>query len=98
MEPAAHIRGRLGKVQFDAVRPVWVRPAAYWHGFCGGPERSSAVRFEVTPWSRHLARFACSWASHLSQTVQNAAQGLSLRTIKDAHVEGISVTEIKDEL
>jgi hypothetical protein len=30
--------------------------------------------------------------------VQNAAQGLSLRTIKDAHVEGISVTEIKDEL
>ena len=31
----------------------------------------------------------------LAETVQNAAQGLSLRTIKDAQVESVSVTDIK---
>jgi hypothetical protein len=39
-----------------------------------------------------------NYKKHLSETVQNAAQGLSLRTIKDAQVESVSVTEIKDEL
>ena len=34
----------------------------------------------------------------LKETVQNAAQGLSLHTIKDAHVESVSVAEIKAEL
>ena len=35
---------------------------------------------------------------HLKDTVQNAAQGLLLHTIKDAHVESVSVAEIKAEL
>jgi hypothetical protein len=39
-----------------------------------------------------------NYQKHLSETVQNAAQALSLRTIKDARVESVSVTEIKDEL
>jgi hypothetical protein len=34
------------------------------------------------------------YKKHLAETVQDAAQNLSLRTIKDAHVESISVTEI----
>ena len=34
----------------------------------------------------------------LKETVQNAAQGLLLHTIKDAHVESVSVAEIKAEL
>ena len=29
------------------------------------------------------------YQKHLSETVQNAAQGLSLRTIKDARVESV---------
>jgi len=39
-----------------------------------------------------------SYKKHLTETVQNAAQGLSLRTIKGARVESISVAEIKAEL
>ena len=39
-----------------------------------------------------------NYQKHLSDTVRNAAQGISLRTIKDARVESVSVTEIKDEL
>jgi hypothetical protein len=41
---------------------------------------------------------AQSYQKHLSDTVRNAAQGISLRTIKDSRVESVSVTEIKDEL
>ena len=41
---------------------------------------------------------AQSYQKHLKETVQNAAQGLSLHPIKDAHVESISVAEIKTEL
>jgi hypothetical protein len=32
---------------------------------------------------------------HLAETVQNAAQGLSLRTIKDTQVGNVLVAEIK---
>ena len=39
-----------------------------------------------------------NYQKHLSETVQNAAQALSLRTIEDSRVESVSVTEIKDEL
>jgi hypothetical protein len=39
-----------------------------------------------------------NYQKHLSETVQNAAQALSLRTIKDSRVESVSITEIKDEL
>ena len=35
---------------------------------------------------------------HLKETVQSAAQGLSLRTIQGARVESVSVAEIKAEL
>jgi hypothetical protein len=38
------------------------------------------------------------YQKHLSETVQDAAQHLPLRTIKDVRVRTISVTEIKDEL
>jgi hypothetical protein len=38
------------------------------------------------------------YQKHLSETVQSAAQGLSLRIIKDARVESVSVAEIKAEL
>jgi hypothetical protein len=41
---------------------------------------------------------AQNYQKHLKDTVQNAAQELSLRTIKAARVESVSVTEIKDEL
>ena len=41
---------------------------------------------------------AQNYQKHLSETVRNAAQGLSLHTIKDAHVESVSVAEIKAEL
>jgi hypothetical protein len=41
---------------------------------------------------------AQNYQKHLSQTVRNAAQGLSLRRIKDARVESVSVVEIKPEL
>jgi hypothetical protein len=41
---------------------------------------------------------AQSYQKHLSDTLRNAAQGISLRTIKAARVESVSVTEIKDEL
>ena len=39
-----------------------------------------------------------NYQKHLSDTLRNAAQGISLRTIKNARVESVSVTEIKDEL
>ena len=39
-----------------------------------------------------------NYQKHLKETVQNAAQGLLLRTIKDARVESVSVAEIKAEL
>ena len=41
---------------------------------------------------------AQNYQKHLSDTLRNAAQGISLRTIKNARVESVSVTEIKDEL
>ena len=41
---------------------------------------------------------AQSYQKHLKEIVQNAAQGLSLHPIKDAHVESVSVAEIKAEL
>ena len=41
---------------------------------------------------------AQNYQKHLSDTLRNAAQGISLRTIKDARVESVSVAEIKDEL
>jgi hypothetical protein len=41
---------------------------------------------------------AQNYQKHLSETVRNAAQGLSLHTIKDAHIESVSVAEIKAEL
>ena len=41
---------------------------------------------------------AQNYQKHLSDTLRNAAQGISLRTIKDSRVESVSVTEIKDEL
>jgi hypothetical protein len=41
---------------------------------------------------------AQNYQKHLSETVQNAAQGLSLRMIKDSRVESVSVAEIKAEL
>ena len=41
---------------------------------------------------------AQNYQKHLSETVRNAAQGLSLRTIKGARVESVSVAEIKTEL
>ena len=39
-----------------------------------------------------------NYQKHLSDTLRNAAQGISLRTIKDSRVESVSFTEIKDEL
>jgi hypothetical protein len=41
---------------------------------------------------------AQNYQKHLEETLQNAAQGLSLRTIKGARVESVSVAEIKAEL
>jgi hypothetical protein len=41
---------------------------------------------------------AQNYQKHLSDTLRNAAQEISLRTIKDARVESVSVAEIKDEL
>jgi hypothetical protein len=41
---------------------------------------------------------ARNYKTHLAETVQNAAQGLLLWTIKDAQVESVSVTEIISEL
>jgi hypothetical protein len=41
---------------------------------------------------------AQSYQKHLSDTLRNAAQGISLQMIKNARVESVSVTEIKDEL
>ena len=40
---------------------------------------------------------AQSYQKHLSDSLRKAAQGISLRTIKDARVESVSVTEIKAE-
>jgi hypothetical protein len=39
-----------------------------------------------------------NYQKHLKDTVQNAAQGISLRTIKGVRVESVSVAEIKAEL
>ena len=39
-----------------------------------------------------------NYQKHLSETVRNAAQGLSLRTVKGARIENVSVAEIKAEL
>src|ERR1700733_3498869 len=39
-----------------------------------------------------------NYQKQLSETVRNAAQGLSLRTIQGTRVETVSVTEIKAEL
>jgi hypothetical protein len=39
-----------------------------------------------------------NYQKHLAETVQDAAQNLSLRTIKGARVEKVVVQEIKDEL
>ena len=39
-----------------------------------------------------------NYQKQLSETVRNAAQGLSLRTIQGTRVETVSVTEIKGEL
>ena len=41
---------------------------------------------------------ALNYQKHLSETVQNVAQGLSLRIIKDTRVVSVSVAEIKAEL
>ena len=41
---------------------------------------------------------AQNYQKHLSDTLRNAAQGISLRTIKHSRVDSVSVTEIKDEL
>jgi hypothetical protein len=41
---------------------------------------------------------AQNYQKRLNDTLLNAAQGISLRTIKDGRVESVSVTEIKDEL
>ena len=43
---------------------------------------------------------AQNYQKHLKETIQNAAQtqALLLHTIKDAHVESVSVAEIKAEL
>jgi hypothetical protein len=39
-----------------------------------------------------------NYQKQLKDTVQNAAQGLLLRTVKGARVESVSVAEIKTEL
>jgi SHS2 domain-containing protein len=39
-----------------------------------------------------------NYQKHLKETVQNAAQGLLLRTINGSRVESVSVVEIKAEL
>jgi hypothetical protein len=39
-----------------------------------------------------------NYKKHLKETILSAAQGLSLRTIKGARVESVSVAEIKSEL
>jgi hypothetical protein len=44
------------------------------------------------------AKTVQNYQKQLSETVRNAAQGLSLRTIQGARVETVSVTEIKAEL
>ena len=38
---------------------------------------------------------AQNYQTHLREMLQNAAQGLSLRIIKDSRVESVSVAEIK---
>jgi hypothetical protein len=39
-----------------------------------------------------------NYQKHLKDTVQNAAQGILLRTVKGARIESVSVAEIKAEL
>jgi hypothetical protein len=46
----------------------------------------------------HSDTAAKNYEEYLSGALQSAAQNLSLRTIKAARVESVSVTEIKDEL
>ena len=41
---------------------------------------------------------ARNFEKDLAEAVRNAAQGLSLHTIRDAHIESVSVAEIKAEL
>ena len=41
---------------------------------------------------------ALNYKKHLAETVQDAAQNLSLRTVKGARIESVSVAEIKAEL
>jgi hypothetical protein len=41
---------------------------------------------------------AQSYQKHLSNTLRNAAQGISLQMIKTSRIESVSVTELKDEL
>ena len=41
---------------------------------------------------------ARNYEKDLAEAVRNAAQGLSLDTIKDVHVESVSVAEIRAEL
>jgi hypothetical protein len=39
-----------------------------------------------------------NYRKHLSETIRNAVQGLSLRTVTGARIESVSVAEIKAEL
>jgi hypothetical protein len=48
--------------------------------------------------TKHQTRRCRTTRSISRETVQNAAQGLLLRTIKGARVESVSVVEIKAEL
>ena len=41
---------------------------------------------------------ARNYHEHLAEALLNAAENLSLRTIKETRVKTVSVTEIKDEL
>ena len=41
---------------------------------------------------------AQSYQEHLSDTLRNAAQGISLQMIKTSRIENVVVEEIKDEL
>jgi hypothetical protein len=48
--------------------------------------------------TKHQTRPVQNYQKHLSETVRNAAQGLSLRTVRGARIENVSVAEIKAEL
>ena len=53
-------------------------------------------RNRLRGWRRPSDAVAQNYEKHLSDTLQNAAQSLSLRTIKNTRVETVSVEEIKD--